>query len=186
MGKRLTRITTRTGDAGATGLADGARVPKASARVEAIGDLDELNSVLGVLLAKELPDDARDLLLDVQHALFDAGGELALPGATVIGQRYVLALEQAISRLNGALPPLAEFILPGGGEAAALCHLARAVCRRAERRLWSLQESEEMNVTTAVFMNRLSDLLFVLARALAREAGAGETPWERHRWSDPG
>lgn len=182
MGKRLTRITTRTGDKGTTGLANGARVAKPCARIEAMGDLDELNSLLGVLLARNVEGHARELLLDIQHALFDAGGELALPGSSVIDAEYVRAIEQEIERCNNQLPVLQEFLLPGGGEAAALCHLARAVCRRGERHLFGLNESEEVNPHTLVFLNRLSDLLFVLARTLARNVGVAETMWQQGRW----
>lgn len=185
MAKRLTRITTRTGDKGSTGLAGGERVPKTGARIAAIGELDELNSVLGVLLSRAMDERARELLLDIQHALFDAGGELAVPGRIVLDAAYVRSIESAAARLNDQLPPLAEFILPGGGEAASLCHLARAVCRRAERQLWRLHETEPLNPHTPVFLNRLSDLLFILARTLARDAGVAETCWQPGRGRRP-
>lgn len=181
MAKRLTRITTRTGDNGTTGLAGGDRVPKSGARIAAIGELDELNSLLGVLLSRAMDEHARELLLDIQHALFDAGGELAVPGRTVLDAVYIRSIESAAGRLNDQLPALAEFILPGGDETAALCHLARAVCRRAERQLWRLHETETLNLHTPVFLNRLSDLLFILARTLARDAAAAETCWQPGR-----
>jgi cob(I)alamin adenosyltransferase len=181
MGNRLSRIVTRTGDDGSTGLADGQRVRKDDARIEAFGTVDELNSVLGLLLASgPLPEGMAALLLGVQHDLFDLGGELALPGTELITAAHVARLEAAIDSWNAPLPPLAEFVLPGGGVAAATCHLARTVCRRAERRGWTLAGSGSIGPHTLRFLNRLSDLLFVLARVLARQHG-GEVLWRRDR-----
>lgn len=181
MGNRLTRITTRTGDDGTTGLATGARVTKDSARIEVMGDVDELNSVLGMLLAQALPDQERDWLLEVQHDLFNVGGELALPEQELLSTDRVLWLEQCVQTLNENLPPLKEFILPGGGEAAAVCHLARAVCRRAERHLVHLAHNEAVTEASRQYLNRLSDLLFVLARVLSRASGQGEVYWRSRR-----
>lgn len=180
MGHRLSKIYTRTGDAGTTGLADGSRVAKDSARVEAMGTVDELNSVLGSVLVHEPPEAVRETLLDAQHALFDLGGELAIPGQAVLGPGYVAALERALDGFNESLPPLREFILPGGGPAAVACHVARAVCRRAERRLLQLAREEPINEESRKYLNRLSDLLFVLARVLARGDG-GEVFWQPRR-----
>ena len=180
MGHRLSKIYTRTGDAGTTGLADGSRVDKDSARLEALGDVDELNSQLGVLLAQPLPDELRETLVDVQHALFDVGGELAIPGAQTLTAAYVERIEGSLDALNDPLPPLEEFILPGGGSAAAAAHVARAVCRRAERRLVALARAEPVNEQSRRYVNRLSDLLFVVARILAR-AEEGEVYWEPGR-----
>ncbi|VFM95515.1 MAG: ATP:cob(I)alamin adenosyltransferase [Candidatus Kentron sp. G] len=178
MGKRLSKIYTRTGDKGTTGLADGSRVEKDHRRMQAIGEVDELNSFIGVLLAQEIPGNARETLTRVQHALFDLGGELAIPGSTVITPEYVAELEQALDGFNQELPPLEEFILPGGGPGAAACHVARSVCRRAERCLVSLTREVEVNEQSRRYLNRLSDLLFVLARVLARREG-GEVYWKR-------
>ena len=181
MGNRLTNIYTRTGDDGTTGLGDGVRVDKCSVRIEVIGDVDELNSLIGLLISVGLSDDIQHLLTDIQHALFDLGGELSMPGHTFIKAAYVLALEQAIDHYNAELPPLKEFILPGGSEAACLCQLARAVCRRAERHLVKLGQSEQINADTSIYLNRLSDLLFVIARTLARQTGGKEVYWEKGR-----
>jgi cob(I)alamin adenosyltransferase len=182
MGKRLTKIITRTGDDGSTGLADGTRVDKSSTRVHALGEIDELNCWLGVMLAQQLPDDIEEQLFDVQHGLFNVGAELSLPGHTVIGERDVACLEESLQRYNEELPPLEEFILPGGGQAASFCHLARAVCRRAERCLVELSRSEGgLNPLALTYINRLSDLLFVIARVLARRDNAGEVYWDRRR-----
>jgi len=168
MGKRLTRIATRTGDDGTTGLATGARVAKSHPRVAAMGDVDELNSQLGVLLAEPLPGDVRTLLQQVQQQLFNLGGELSLPGQSLVTDEAVAALDQALERHNATLPPLAEFILPGGTRSAAIAHVARTVARRAERALVALGESEAVNPAPRHYLNRLSDLLFVLARVLNR------------------
>lgn len=180
MGHRLSKIYTRTGDRGTTGLADGSRVDKDSARVEAMGAVDELNCHLGGVLLHPLREDVRACLEGVQHALFDLGGELAIPGHTAIDDVYVQRIEQALDGFNEDLPPLKEFILPGGGGAAVQCHIARAVCRRAERRVLALARTESVNEASRKYLNRLSDLLFVLARMLARE-GAGEVLWEPRR-----
>ncbi|MBU6504441.1 MAG: cob(I)yrinic acid a,c-diamide adenosyltransferase [Betaproteobacteria bacterium] len=178
MGNRLTRIYTRTGDDGSTGLGDGTRVAKDHLRVEAMGDVDELNSVLGLLLTDTLPDDTRALLVRIQHDLFDLGAELCIPGHRVIPERRAEELEQAIDHHNESLPPLKEFILPGGSRSAALCHLARAVCRRAERRLVSLHGHEPLAPAALRYLNRLSDLLFVMARRLNRHAGGLDVLWQ--------
>jgi cob(I)alamin adenosyltransferase len=183
MGNRLSRIVTRTGDDGSTGLADGQRVRKDDARIEAFGTVDELNSVLGMLLATgPLPEGMAPLLHEVQHDLFDLGGELALPGTELITVAHIERLEQAVEHWNAPLPPLKEFILPGGGMAAATCHLARTVCRRAERRGWALAREGSVPPHALRYLNRLSDLLFVLARVLARAQG-GEVTWRRERGS---
>ncbi len=174
MGNRLSKIYTRTGDDGTTGLGDGSRVPKDSVRVEAYGTVDELNSAVGVLLAVPgLPPAISACLTEVQQQLFDLGGELCIPGRRAISASQVTQLEQALDAFNDPLPPLKEFILPGGGPAAAACHLARTIARRAERRVWTLARAEAVSPEVAKYLNRLSDLLFVLARVLARhESGA--------------
>lgn len=182
MGNRLSKIYTRTGDDGQTGLGDGTRVPKDSPRVEAYGTVDELNSAVGMVLdADALPDEVRACLTAVQHRLFDLGGELCIPGHRAIEDRHVEALEAALDAFNEQLPPLKEFILPGGGNGAAAAHLARAVCRRAERRVWTLARSEAVSPAVARYLNRLSDLLFVIARVLARLDGGREVLWEHER-----
>ncbi len=179
MAKRLTKIMTKTGDDGSTGLAGGERVGKDTVRIDAIGSIDELNSAMGVLRATEL-DPAIDKLLEViQHRLFDLGGELAMPGVSLLTDEHVQALEQAVEDHNATLPPLADFILPGGTEAAARCHLARAICRRAERDVLRLARDENINAVSRRYLNRLSDLLFVLARVLARTGGAHEVTWRK-------
>jgi len=181
MGQRLTRIYTRTGDDGTTGLGDGTRVAKDSLRVEAIGAADELNSALGVVLAAAPADPIREMITAVQHELFDLGAELAVPGRSVIGAEQVRRLETVLDRLNADLPPLREFILPGGSPAAAACHLARAICRRAERRLVALSRAEPVNPRSGEYLNRLSDLLFVLARVASRAEGGAEVCWAPRR-----
>jgi cob(I)alamin adenosyltransferase len=182
MGNRLSKIYTRTGDDGTTGLGDGQRVSKNSLRVEAFGAVDELNSAVGVLLAQQtLPAELRDNLTEIQHELFDLGGELCIPGYTVITQQQVERLEQQLDALNSELPPLKEFILPGGGPAAAACHLARAIARRAERRVWALLEIETASRLSAQYLNRLSDLLFVTARVVARAENGTEVLWKKDR-----
>jgi cob(I)alamin adenosyltransferase len=168
MANRLSQIATRTGDDGTTGLGDGTRVPKSHGRVGAMGDVDELNSHLGVLLAEPLPDDVRDLLVTIQHELFNLGGELSIPGYTLLKDDAVAALDDALAHYNATLPRLAEFILPAGTRSAALAHVARAVARRAERAVVTLAASETVNAAPRLFLNRLSDLLFVLARVLNR------------------
>ncbi|RME34049.1 MAG: cob(I)yrinic acid a,c-diamide adenosyltransferase [Gammaproteobacteria bacterium] len=179
MGKRISKVVTRTGDSGQTGLADGSRVDKGGLRIEAIGAVDELNAQLGLLLAHGLPDAIRCELDPIQHRLFDLGGELALPGTAVLGDPAVESLERALEALNAGLPPLREFVLPGGCPQAARAHVARAVCRRAERALWRLDGEEPLNPAALRYLNRLSDLLFVVARALNREAGLKEPCWRR-------
>lgn len=179
MGKRLTRIITRTGDDGTTGLGDGSRIAKNSARIQAIGDVDELNSLLGLLLAEAtLPAGPRPLLTRIQHQLFEMGGELAIPGSARVTDAMVQELEAAAEAINVTLPPLQEFILPGGSRPAALCHVVRAVCRRAERSLVALAGQEDISPPALRYLNRLSDLLFVLARALNRELGQADTLWQ--------
>ncbi len=175
---RLSKITTRTGDDGTTGLADGSRLPKDSPRIEAMGALDELNSWLGLLLVEPLPESLGLPLLAVQHALFDLGGELAIPGRNSMSEAQIIALEQTQHDLNAALPPLREFVLPGGSRAGALCHLARAVCRRAECCLVALSHLEPVTPTSLKYLNRLSDLLFVMARTINRAGEAPESLWE--------
>jgi len=177
MGNRLSKIYTRTGDKGTTGLGDGARVDKDSLRVEAYGTVDELNSLLGLVLASELPGDIRACMTRIQHELFDLGGELCMPGTVLIPDSYVTDLEQDLDAANADLPPLKDFILPGGSEAAARCHLARTVARRAERRVVSLARVEQVNEISVRYLNRLSDLLFVFARVLARADGQSEVLW---------
>lgn len=185
MGNRLTKIYTRTGDDGTTGLGDGSRVAKDSARVEAYGTVDETNSAIGVVMAcDELPEAVSRCLLEVQHDLFDLGGELCIPGYTAIDETFVTRLEQQLDEFNDALPVLKEFILPGGGKAAASCHLARTICRRAERRVQSLASVEEVGPLALRYLNRLSDLLFVIARVLARHENGSEILWKRGRNAD--
>ncbi len=180
MGNRLSKIYTRTGDTGETGLGDGSRVSKDSLRVEAYGSVDETNSAIGVVLAiAEIPDDIRAVLVEVQHDLFDLGGELCMPGHEAIHDAFIERLEQALDRQNEALPPLKEFILPGGGPAAAACHVARTVCRRTERRVLSLAREESLRPELVRYLNRLSDLLFVIARVLARHESGSEVLWKR-------
>ena len=181
MGHRLSRIVTRTGDAGTTGLGDGSRVAKDAPRIEAIGAVDELNSTLGMLLAETLPDPVRRCLVAVQHDLFDLGGELAIPGTAAVTDAQVAGLEEAVETFNAALAPLKEFILPGGTRPAALAHVGRTVCRRAERALVALAGSEPVGAPARKYVNRLSDLLFVLARTLNRDAGVPDVLWRRDR-----
>ena len=181
MGNRLSKIYTRTGDDGSTGLGDGTRVAKDSLRVEAMGAVDELNSALGVLLCNPLDETLHSALVDIQHTLFDIGGELCIPGATVIGADRVTVLEQQLDALNADLPPLKEFILPGGSSAAAACHLARAICRRSERRVHSLSRTAAVNPDAIKYLNRLSDLLFVMARYLNKVAGEPDVLWQHGR-----
>jgi cob(I)alamin adenosyltransferase len=178
---RLNQIYTRTGDDGSTGLGTGERRSKADLRVEAYGTVDEANSTLGVVLATELPDDIRKLLTTVQHQLFDLGGELCIPGHAAIKSEDVDALEHHLDRYNEALPPLKDFILPAGGEAAARCHLARTIVRRAERETVTLARHDAVRPEAIRYLNRLSDLLFVLARVLARADGQGEVLWNHQR-----
>ncbi len=181
MGNRLSRIYTRTGDDGSTGLGDGSRVGKDDARVAAFGTVDEANSALGVLLAVPLPTDVQSLLVRLQHQLFDLGGELCIPGHAAITDDDVTALERQLDHFNADLPVLKEFILPAGGEAAARCHLARTIVRRAERETVALSRHETVRPQALQYLNRLSDLLFVMARVLARADGHGEVLWQHAR-----
>ena len=182
MGNRLSKIYTRTGDDGTTGLGDGSRVPKDDARVEAYGSVDECNCAISVVLAvASLPPDVRDVLMTIQHELFDLGGELCIPGHRAIQADQISRLEQSLDAFNERLPPLKEFILPGGGTAAAACHLARAICRRAERRSWSLARGQTVAAEPLQYLNRLSDLLFVIARVLARQESGSEVLWKHER-----
>jgi cob(I)alamin adenosyltransferase len=181
MGHRLSKIVTRTGDAGTTGLGDGSRVAKDAPRIAAIGTVDELNASLGVLLAESLPASIAECLIDVQHDLFDLGGELSIPGYSAVGDAHVQRLEEAVERFNADLDALKEFILPGGSRAAALAHVARTVCRRAERTVVTLAGSDRVGEPARKYLNRLSDLLFVLARALNRDAGRPDVLWRRDR-----
>jgi cob(I)alamin adenosyltransferase len=182
MGKRLNKIYTRTGDDGTTGLGDGSRTPKDSLRVEAYGTVDEANSAIGVVLAAStVPDDIRTCLTEIQHDLFELGGELCIPGNAAVTQAFIDRLERDLDRFNTDLPSLEEFILPGGGPAATACHLARTIVRRAERRVFTLSQSEEVRPEAIRYLNRLSDLLFVTARVLARAESGREVLWNRDR-----
>ena len=185
MGNRLSKIYTRTGDDGTTGLGDGSRVAKDDPRVDAYGTVDEANSAIGLVIASGVPDDIAALLTSVQHQLFDLGGELCIPGHAAIQGEDVDALERALDGWNADLPPLKEFILPGGGEAAARCHLARTIVRRAERATVTLARGEPVRPEPVRYLNRLSDLLFVLARVLARASGHGEVTWRHERRATP-
>lgn len=181
MGHRLSKIYTRTGDEGTTGLGDGSRTSKDVLRVETMGDVDELNSLLGLLLCEELPDEVRTLLSGIQNDLFDLGGEVSIPGYALLGENQPTRLETAIDRFNDELSPLKEFILPGGNRAAAITHLARAVCRRAERRLVGLARDEAVTTASRQYLNRLSDLLFVLGRWLNKAAGGTDVLWQKNK-----
>lgn len=186
MGHRLSKIYTRTGDAGTTGLGDGTRVAKDSLRITALGEVDELNSAIGVLLCETLPEEVRSLLIGIQHDLFDLGGELSIPGMTLLDAERIGVLESAIDQFNAELQPLKEFILPGGTRAAAYAHLARTVCRRAERHVVSLSQAETTRDAPRQYLNRLSDLLFVLGRVLNRvNGGTGDVLWQRGRGQKP-
>lgn len=180
MGHRLSKIYTRTGDDGTTGLGDGGRIDKDAPRMQAIGSVDELNSLVGMLLAELPRDDAAFApLVEIQHHLFNLGGELSIPGYEMLKAEHVSALEETLDRFNEDLPPLKNFILPGGSRSAAVCHLARAVCRRAERDLVTLARATDVNVAGRHYINRLSDFLFVLARVLARRNGGQEVLWQQ-------
>lgn len=181
MGKRLSKIYTRTGDDGTTGLGDGSRIPKDDARVEAMGAVDELNSTIGLIRTEALPDDIAAVLSDIQHNLFDLGGELSIPGYELVSADAVDNLEKELDRLNAELDPLKEFILPGGTRAAAWCHLARSICRRAERRVVSLAAETTLTGRPRQYLNRLSDYLFVLSRHLNKAAGQNDVLWSRDR-----
>jgi cob(I)alamin adenosyltransferase len=177
VGNRLSKIYTRTGDDGTTGLGDGTRVAKDSLRIDAMGDVDELNSVIGLLITEGVPDILLDLLTQIQHDLFNLGGEICIPDYVILQQANIDNLEEAIDTLNDDLEPLKEFILPGGTKAAAFCHLARTVCRRAERKLITLARSEKVTDISLKYLNRLSDLLFVLCRIINKEAGVSDVLW---------
>ncbi len=181
MGNRLSKITTRTGDAGETGLGDGQRTGKDSLRIQLLGDVDELNSCLGLLLAEKMPAGIRTSLLRVQQDLFDLGGEACIPGHSMITEAHVTRLEQLTQAHNASLKPLKEFILPGGSRAAATAHLARAICRRAERSLVALGRKEAVGDKARQYLNRLSDLLFVLGRSLNRAAKRSDVLWQHER-----
>jgi len=182
MGKRLSKIYTRTGDDGTTGLGDGTRVPKDSLRVAAYGTVDESNSAIGVVLAFDsVPDAIRRVLTEIQHDLFELGGELCIPGHSAVKDSFVERLEGELDTLNADLPALKEFILPGGGRAAAHCHLARTIVRRAEREAATLAREETVRPEVLRYLNRLSDLLFVIARTLARIETGQEVLWDRDR-----
>ena len=181
MGHRLSKIYTRTGDDGSTGLGDGTRVGKDSARVNAYGTVDELNSAIGIVLACDIDERMREVLTQVQHDLFDLGGELCIPGMAMVHAPDIDRLEQTLDAFNENLPPLKDFILPGGGMAAAQCHLARTICRRAEREVVTLARHDAVRPEAVRYLNRLSDLLFVLARVLARASGHGEVLWQHER-----
>lgn len=186
MGHRLSKIYTRTGDAGTTGLGDGSRTGKDSARVHALGEVDELNTVIGLLLCEALPDEIGAALLEIQHDLFDLGGELSIPGSSLLHAEAVPRLERLIDQHNESLPPLKEFILPGGNRPSAVCQLARAVCRRAERAIVTAAQAGEVSDAVLRYVNRLSDLLFVLCRVLARVNGGREVMWDRSRFKAVG
>jgi cob(I)alamin adenosyltransferase len=181
MGHRLSKITTRTGDSGETGLGDGSRLAKDSPRIAVLGDIDELNSALGLVLAEDLPEPLSQVLRDVQQDLFDLGGEISIPGHSMVTEAQVARLEQALESWNRDLAPLKEFILPGGSRAAAGAHLARTVCRRAERSVVALGRRETVSVAIRQYLNRLSDLLFVAGRALNRHAGRSDVQWRHER-----
>jgi len=181
MGNRLSKIYTKTGDDGSTGLGDGTRVSKDSARVTAYGTVDEANSAIGLILACEIPEDVRNILVSVQHHMFDLGGELCIPGHSAIFDEDIARLEETLDKFNADLPALKDFILPGGGMAASHCHLARTITRRAERETVTLSHHDAVRPEAIRYLNRLSDLLFVLARVLARASGHGEVLWNHQR-----
>lgn len=181
MGHRLSKIYTRTGDAGTTGLGNGNRVSKNSLRIHTLGEVDETNAAIGVLLCEALPEDVQTLLTNVQHDLFDLGGEVCIPGMEMITAKQVQHLEDELDRFNDDLEPLKDFILPGGTRAAALCHQARTVCRRAERMIVALGQEEAVNDAPRQYLNRLSDLLFVLGRVLNRAGGRGDVLWQKRK-----
>lgn len=181
MANRLSQIATRTGDAGTTGLGNGNRVSKNSLRIHTLGEVDEVNAAIGILLCEELPDDVRALLTNVQHDLFDLGGEVCIPGMEMITAKQVQYLEDELDRFNDDLEPLKDFILPGGTRAAALSHQARTICRRAERMIVALGQEEAVNDAPRQYLNRLSDLLFVLGRVLNRAGGRGDVLWQKRK-----
>ena len=179
MGNRLSKIVTRTGDDGTTGLGDGTRLPKTAPRIAAIGTVDELNSHIGLMLAYQPPADLHALYTRIQHELFNLGGELAVPGFEMITQTHIVALEEALTALNSSLPPLKEFILPRGSLLNSQAHVARTVCRRAEREVWLTHETTPLRPEITQYLNRLSDLLFVTSRVLGKLEAAGEVSWAR-------
>lgn len=181
MGNRLSKIYTRTGDDGTTGLGDGSRINKDSLRVDAMGDVDELNSIIGIMMTETVPDILVATLTQIQHDLFNLGGEICIPGYVILQQSQIEDLEEAIDTLNDDLEPLKEFILPGGTKTAAYCHLARTVCRRAERKLIELHRSEKVTDVSLQYLNRLSDLLFVMCRTINKEAGVTDVLWKNER-----
>lgn len=181
MANRLSKIVTRTGDDGSTGLSSGERIAKDRPRIAAMGDVDELNSTIGLLLTEALPPAVGDALAGVQHDLFDLGGELSLPGHSLVADGHLARIDALIEQFNADLPPLREFILPGGNRAAGLAHVARTVCRRAERTLVTLRQTENLQPLPAQYLNRLSDLLFVLARVLNRAGGGSDVHWQQGR-----
>ena len=179
MANRLTKIYTRTGDQGKTGLSDGSRVDKFHARIESLGNIDELNSIIGIILTEKLPDDKKVILNKVQHDLFDIGGELSIPNHIKIDDKKIDFIESSLDDMNHELRPLKEFILPGGSKASCYCHLARTVCRRAERSLFSLAQTDKVNEASLKYINRLSDMLFVLARFLNKINHFNDVFWEK-------
>ncbi|MFI4939689.1 MAG: cob(I)yrinic acid a,c-diamide adenosyltransferase [Burkholderiales bacterium] len=181
MGNRLSKIATRTGDNGTTGLGDGSRTGKDSVRIQAMGDVDELNSHIGVLMCEDLPAALRDELISIQHDLFDMGGELCIPGTALVTEVQVARLDALLEKYNADLPPLKDFILPGGSRPAAIAHVCRTVCRRAERSIVGLGKADKINDAPRQYMNRLSDLLFVLSRVLNRYANGDDVLWEKDR-----
>ncbi|MBI1890938.1 MAG: cob(I)yrinic acid a,c-diamide adenosyltransferase [Burkholderiales bacterium] len=181
MGNRLSKIATRTGDDGSTGLGDGSRTGKDNARIHAIGEVDELNAQLGMLLCEAMPDAMREELISIQHDLFDLGGELCIPGHRMITEEQVKRLDTLLEKHNADLPPLKDFVLPGGSRAASVAHVCRTVCRRAERSTVHLSKAEAVHALVLQYLNRLSDLLFVLSRVLNRHAGCGDVIWEKDR-----
>jgi cob(I)alamin adenosyltransferase len=181
MGNRLSKIATRTGDNGSTGLGDGSRTEKDSVRIHSLGDVDELNSYVGLLLCEQMPDDLREELVSIQHDLFDLGGELCIPGYVLITDVHVARLDALLEKYNADLPPLKDFILPAGSRAASIAHLCRTVCRRAERSIVSLGRTETINPQPRQYVNRLSDLMFVLSRVLNRYAGGSDVLWQHER-----
>jgi len=181
MGNRLSKIATRTGDAGTTGLGDGTRTDKDSVRIIAIGEVDELNSHLGLLLCEDMPAELREELVTIQHDLFDLGGELCIPGYQMIKEAHVERLDALLAKYNATLPPLTEFILPAGSRAASQAHVCRTVCRRAERAIVTLGKAETIHAHPRQYVNRLSDLMFVLARVLNRHAGGSDVLWQHER-----
>lgn len=178
MGNRLSKIYTRTGDNGTTGLGDGSRINKDSLRVDAMGDVDELNSVIGIMMTEGVPEILQATLTEIQHDLFNVGGEICIPGYVILPQSRVEDLEEAIDALNDTLEPLKEFILPGGTKSAAYCHLARTVCRRAERKLIELNRAEKVTDVSLQYLNRLSDLLFVMCRTINKHANVNDVLWQ--------